>query len=137
MFGLFFLSSILLLQKLVHFMPANIFNRDGEVSCNLKCPFFLHIDFPMVLNDQKLGYFIKNEIYNIMIHSWKKIYILYILYIYICIYIYICTRGWGSLSMAFTGKFVYIYCVDTSLSIIQFSSYPLLIITGYNTLHMI
>ena len=25
-----------------------------KFDCNLKCPFFLHTNFPMVLNDQKL-----------------------------------------------------------------------------------
>ena len=37
--------------------------------CNLKCPFFLHTNFPMVLNDQKLWCFIKNKIFKIMTHS--------------------------------------------------------------------
>ena len=40
-----------------------------KFDCNLTCPIFLHINFPMVLNDQKLWYFIKNEIFKIMTHS--------------------------------------------------------------------
>ena len=44
-----------------------------KFDCNLKCPFFLHISIPMVPNDQKLWYFIKNEIFKIMTNSWKRI----------------------------------------------------------------
>ena len=38
-----------------------------------KFSFLLHINFPMVLNDQKLWYFIKNKISQIMTHSSKWI----------------------------------------------------------------
>ena len=38
-----------------------------------KFSFLLHINFPMVLNDQKLWYFIKDKISKIMTHSWKWI----------------------------------------------------------------
>ena len=34
---------MMLLQKLVHFMPTNIFKCDREFDCNLKCPLFFHI----------------------------------------------------------------------------------------------
>ena len=34
-----------------------------------KFPFFLHTNFPMLLNDQKLWCFIKNEIFNLITHS--------------------------------------------------------------------
>ena len=42
-----------------------------KFDCNLKCPFFLHINFPMVRNCQKLWYFSRNEIFKIMTYSGK------------------------------------------------------------------
>ena len=41
----------------------------NQLDCNLKCPFFLHVNFPMVLSDQKLLYLIKKEIFKEMTHS--------------------------------------------------------------------
>ena len=57
---------------------------------NWKCSFFLHINFPMVLNDQKLWYFIKKDISKIMtLRDPKCILIIHCSFVMSVYYIYI------------------------------------------------
>ena len=65
----FFSPPLCRLKTQFNFYLLIFSNVMEKFDCTLKCPFFLHIDFSMVRNNQKLHQFTKNETLKIMTHS--------------------------------------------------------------------